>query len=99
MKRYDKGGDVFRGNTGPLGQKFYQEIGEEERIFYKKEEADYWLRLHPGTDIPLLNGLMYIIVKGYQPGLVAPKNPKTPGSRTLGENLVAQAGKKCLVQK
>lgn len=27
------------------------------------EEADYWLRLRPGTDIPLLNGLMYIIIK------------------------------------
>ncbi len=27
------------------------------------EEADYWLRLNPGTDIPLLNGLMHIIFK------------------------------------
>lgn len=27
------------------------------------EEADYWLRLRPGTDIPLLNGLMHIIIK------------------------------------
>lgn len=27
------------------------------------EEADYWLRLEPGTDIPLLNGLMHIIIK------------------------------------
>lgn len=27
------------------------------------EEADYWLRLNPGTDIPLLNGLMHIILK------------------------------------
>ncbi len=27
------------------------------------EEADYWLRLQPGTDIPLLNGLMHIIIK------------------------------------
>ncbi len=26
-------------------------------------EADYWLRLKPGTDIPLLNGLMHIIIK------------------------------------
>ncbi len=27
------------------------------------EESDYWLRLQPGTDIPLLNGLMHIIIK------------------------------------
>ncbi len=27
------------------------------------EEADYWLSLQPGTDIPLLNGLMHIIIK------------------------------------
>lgn len=27
------------------------------------EEADYWLQLKPGTDIPLLNGLMHIIIK------------------------------------
>jgi formate dehydrogenase alpha subunit len=27
------------------------------------DEADYWLRLKPGTDIPLLNGLMHIILK------------------------------------
>jgi len=27
------------------------------------EEADYWLRIQPGTDIPLLNGLMHIIIK------------------------------------
>lgn len=27
------------------------------------EEADYWLRLRSGTDIPLLNGLMHIIIK------------------------------------
>lgn len=27
------------------------------------DEADYWLRLNPGTDIPLLNGLMHIIIK------------------------------------
>lgn len=27
------------------------------------EEADYWLRLNPGTDIPLLNGIMHIIIK------------------------------------
>lgn len=27
------------------------------------DEADYWLRLQPGTDIPLLNGLMHIIIK------------------------------------
>lgn len=27
------------------------------------EEADYWLRVKPGTDIPLLNGLMHIIIK------------------------------------
>ncbi len=27
------------------------------------EESDYWLRLQPGTDIPLLNGLMNIIIK------------------------------------
>ena len=27
------------------------------------DEADYWLRLKPGTDIPLLNGLMHIIIK------------------------------------
>lgn len=26
------------------------------------EEADYWLRLKPGTDIQLLNGLMHIII-------------------------------------
>lgn len=25
-------------------------------------EADYWLRIKPGTDIPLLNGLMHIIL-------------------------------------
>lgn len=25
-------------------------------------EADYWLRIKPGTDIPLLNGLMHIII-------------------------------------
>ena len=27
------------------------------------DEADIWLRLKPGTDIPLLNGLMHIIIK------------------------------------
>jgi formate dehydrogenase alpha subunit len=27
------------------------------------EEADYWLSLNSGTDIPLLNGLMHIIIK------------------------------------
>jgi formate dehydrogenase alpha subunit len=27
------------------------------------DEADYWLRQKPGTDIPLLNGLMHIIIK------------------------------------
>ncbi|KJS68361.1 MAG: formate dehydrogenase [Peptococcaceae bacterium BICA1-7] len=27
------------------------------------EEADHWLRIQPGTDIPLLNGLMHIIIK------------------------------------
>ena len=27
------------------------------------DEADYWLRLKPGTDIPLINGLMHIIIK------------------------------------
>lgn len=27
------------------------------------EEADYWLSIKPGTDIPLLNGLMHIIIK------------------------------------
>lgn len=27
------------------------------------DEADYWLRQNPGTDIPLLNGLMHIIIK------------------------------------
>lgn len=27
------------------------------------DEADYWLRVKPGTDIPLLNGLMHIIIK------------------------------------
>lgn len=27
------------------------------------DEADYWLRLKPGNDIPLLNGLMHIIIK------------------------------------
>lgn len=27
------------------------------------EEADYWLRLKPGTDIPLLNGIMHVIIK------------------------------------
>ena len=27
------------------------------------DEADHWLRLKPGTDIPLLNGLMHIIIK------------------------------------
>ena len=27
------------------------------------EEADYWLRIKSGTDIPLLNGLMHIIIK------------------------------------
>jgi formate dehydrogenase alpha subunit len=26
-------------------------------------EADYWLRIKPGTDIPLLNGIMHIIIK------------------------------------
>ncbi len=26
------------------------------------EEADYWLRINPGTDIPLINGLMHIII-------------------------------------
>ncbi len=26
------------------------------------EEADYWLRIQPGTDIPFLNGLMHIII-------------------------------------
>jgi formate dehydrogenase alpha subunit len=27
------------------------------------EEADYWLRIKPGSDIPLLNGIMHIIIK------------------------------------
>lgn len=27
------------------------------------DEADYWLRIKPGTDIPLINGLMHIILK------------------------------------
>lgn len=27
------------------------------------ERADYWLQIKPGTDIPLLNGLMHIIIK------------------------------------
>ncbi len=27
------------------------------------EEADYWLCIKPGTDIPFLNGLMHIIIK------------------------------------
>jgi len=27
------------------------------------EEADYWLRLNPGTDIPLANGIMHVIIK------------------------------------
>ncbi len=27
------------------------------------EEADHWLQLKPGTDIPLLNGLMHVIIK------------------------------------
>jgi formate dehydrogenase alpha subunit len=27
------------------------------------DEADYWIRHNPGTDIPLLNGLMHIIIK------------------------------------
>jgi len=27
------------------------------------EEADYWLQIKPGTDIPFLNGLMHIIIK------------------------------------
>ena len=27
------------------------------------EEADYWLRIKSGTDIPFLNGLMHIIIK------------------------------------
>jgi formate dehydrogenase alpha subunit len=27
------------------------------------EEADYWLQLNPGTDIPLLNGMMHVIIK------------------------------------
>jgi len=27
------------------------------------EEADYWLRINSGTDIPFLNGLMHIIIK------------------------------------
>ena len=27
------------------------------------DEADHWLQLKPGTDIPLLNGLMHIIIK------------------------------------
>ncbi|OAT81665.1 formate dehydrogenase subunit alpha [Desulfotomaculum copahuensis] len=27
------------------------------------DRADYWLQLKPGTDIPLLNGLMHIIIK------------------------------------
>lgn len=27
------------------------------------DEADFWLRQNPGTDIPLLNGLMHIIIK------------------------------------
>jgi len=27
------------------------------------DEADYWLRQKPGTDIPLINGLMHIIIK------------------------------------
>ncbi len=27
------------------------------------EEADYWLQVQPGTDIPLLNAMMHIIIK------------------------------------
>lgn len=27
------------------------------------EEADIWLQLNPGTDIPLLNGMMHVIIK------------------------------------
>ena len=27
------------------------------------EEADYWLQIKPGTDIPLLNSIMHIIIK------------------------------------
>ncbi len=27
------------------------------------EEADYWLQIKPGTDIPLLNGIMHVIIK------------------------------------
>ncbi|OPY58548.1 MAG: Formate dehydrogenase H [Pelotomaculum sp. PtaU1.Bin035] len=27
------------------------------------EIADYWLRLKPGTDIPLLNGIMHVIIR------------------------------------
>ncbi len=27
------------------------------------DEADYWLQIKPGTDIPLINGMMHIIIK------------------------------------
>jgi len=27
------------------------------------EEADYWLQINPGTDIPLLNAIMHVIIK------------------------------------
>jgi formate dehydrogenase alpha subunit len=27
------------------------------------DDADYWIRHNPGTDIPLLNGMMHIIIK------------------------------------
>jgi len=35
----------------------------DPRRTYLAERADYWLPLKPGTDIPLLNGLMHIIIK------------------------------------
>ena len=27
------------------------------------DEADHWLQIKPGTDIPLINGMMHIIIK------------------------------------
>lgn len=51
------------------------------------EEADYWLRIQPGTDIPLLNGLMHIIIKEelYDQRFIAERTENIGGLRETVE--------------
>jgi formate dehydrogenase alpha subunit len=44
-------------------QKGIKMVVVDPRRIELAEKADYWLQLKPGTDIPLLNGLMHIIIK------------------------------------